>query len=98
MEKVDAQIAASIILSISRIRALFEGCGGVEEDLKAHALLVLDAVLNPSSNPRYDLKEGVRLLIHILGDARWKMSEFMAVMEAHEYLSKGLESVEREII
>ena len=97
MKSINPEFTGTILLAFTRIRHLFDGAGGLHSDLKEEALMLLDAIMNPEAVYKRDLVSGVEFLIHLLEDSRWKMSEFLTVMESHEYLSAALVAGKKEL-
>lgn len=73
------------------LRKLFEGPDGVEAALKAEALGLIDAILEPLPGHGHDLKAGLGFLVHCLEGGRWRMGQFFRVLDAHEFLLEGME-------
>lgn len=76
-----------------QIRGLFEGSDGVEARLRAEALSLIDAILEPSKGHAHDLRAGLTFLIHCLEGGRWRMGQFFRVLDAHGVLLEGMEAL-----
>jgi hypothetical protein len=72
------------------LRGLLDGSDGVGPELRAEALSLLDAILEPSEAHGHDLPSALAFLIHCLEGGRWRMGQFFRVLDAHEFLLNAI--------
>jgi len=92
MENDPLQPATAIIMSFSRINSLIQASPNINQLLKDETAELLAAFINPEQEYGRDLLSGVRFLQNILEGSGWKMSEFLRVLQAHEYLLTAIDA------